>query len=467
MRIKIKDLKHKNPNLDLKVGSEITVKGWVRTVRNQKTFSFIEINDGSTLSNFQVVANPDLPHYNSLTSDLTTGVSVAITGTLVESPGKNQDLELLAKKIEILGTCNAEEYPLQKKRHSFEFLRTIAHLRPRTNTIGAVARVRNALAFATHKFFQERGFLYLNAPIITGSDCEGAGEMFQVTTLEVGNPPKDEMGKVDYSKDFFAKPTFLTVSGQLEGEIYASALSDIYTFGPTFRAENSNTSRHLAEFWMIEPEMAFADINDNMDNAESYLKYVLKYALEHCSEDMHFFDKYVSPELISRLTHIIETPFERASYSYAIRVLEKSGKTFEYPVKWGLDLQSEHERYLAEEFFKKPVIITDYPKEIKAFYMRSNDDGKTVAAMDVLVPKIGEIIGGSQREERLDYLEKKIKEVGLNIEDYSWYLELRKYGSVPHAGYGVGFERLVQFVTGMENIRDVIPFPRYPGKAEF
>ncbi len=467
MRIKIKDLKQKNPTFSLKVGSEITVKGWVRTVRNQKTFSFIEINDGSTLSNFQIVANPDLPHYDTLTSDLSTGVSVAITGTLVESPGKNQDLELHAKKIEIIGKCNPDDYPLQKKRHSFEFLRTIAHLRPRTNTIGAVARIRNALAFATHKFFQERGFLYLNAPIITGSDCEGAGEMFRVTTLDYEKPPRNEAGKIDYSQDFFGKPTFLTVSGQLEGEIYASALSDIYTFGPTFRAENSNTTRHLAEFWMIEPEMAFADINDNMDNAESYLKYVLKYVFENCPEDMGFFDKYVSPGLAERLKHIIDTPFERATYSYAIRVLEKSNKTFDFPVKWGLDLQSEHERYLSEEFFQKPVIITDYPKEIKSFYMRANEDGKTVAAMDVLVPKIGEIIGGSQREERHDLLEKRIKDAGLSLDDYWWYLELRKYGSVPHAGYGVGFERLVQFATGMENIRDVIPFPRHPGKADF
>lgn len=466
MRIKIRELKE-NKSGQFQVGTEITVKGWVRTVRNQKTFSFVEINDGSTLSNFQVIANPDLPHYDSLTNDLSTGVSVAITGVLVKSPGEKQDLELHAKRIDIIGKCNPEEYPLQKKRHSFEFLRTIAHLRPRTNTIGAVARLRNALSFATHRFFQEKGFLYLNSPIITGSDCEGAGDMFRITTLDMDKPPRGDKGEIDYSQDFFAKPTFLTVSGQLEGEIYASALSDVYTFGPTFRAENSNTSRHLAEFWMIEPEMAFADINDNMDNAEAYLKYVIKYALENCVEDMQFFDKHISPGLLDRLKLIVETPFERATYSYAVRILEKSGKTFDYPVKWGVDLQSEHECFLAEEFFQKPVIITDYPKEIKSFYMRSNDDGKTVAAMDVLVPKIGEIIGGSQREERLDYLEKKIKDAGLNEQDYWWYLELRKYGTVPHAGYGVGFERLVQFVSGMENIRDVIPFPRHPGKAEF
>lgn len=465
MRIRIKELKQKN--ISLHVGSELTVKGWVRTVRNQKTFSFIEINDGSTLSNFQVIANPDIPNYEKLISELSTGVSVSIKGVLEKSPGGKQDFELHANKIEIIGKCDPEEYPLQKKRHSFEFLRSIAHLRPRTNTIGAVARLRNALAFATHCFFQQNGFLYLNSPIITGSDCEGAGEMFRVSTLDPEKLPRGDKGQIDYSQDFFARPTFLTVSGQLSGEVYASALSDVYTFGPTFRAENSNTSRHLAEFWMIEPEMAFADINDNMDNAESYLKFVIKYALEHCPEDMEFFDKHIAPGLIERLKLIVETPFERSTYTYAIRILEKADKKFEYPVKWGVDLQSEHERFLAEEFFKKPVIITDYPKEIKSFYMRSNDDGKTVAAMDVLVPKIGEIIGGSQREERLDYLVKKVKDAGLNEEDYWWYLELRKYGTVPHAGYGVGFERLVQFVSGMENIRDVIPFPRYPGKADF
>lgn len=465
MRTKIKQLKESDHKKI--VGTTVTIKGWVRTVRNQKTFAFIEVNDGSTLSSFQVVANADLPNYQKTIDQLSTGASVAITGTIAESPGKEQHLELHAQEIKVIGTCNPEVYPLQKKRHSFEFLRTIAHLRPRTNTIGAIARVRNALAFATHLFFQERGFLYLNTPIITGSDCEGAGQMFRVTTLDINAPAKTPEGKIDYSKDFFGKPTFLTVSGQLNGEAYASALSDVYTFGPTFRAENSNTSRHLAEFWMIEPEMAFAELNDNMDNAESYLKYVLGYLLKNCSEDMHFFDKYVSPGLLERLRLIVDTPFERATYTYAVRILEKANKTFEFPVKWGLDLQSEHERYLAEEFFAKPVIITDYPKEIKAFYMRSNTDGKTVAAMDVLVPRIGEIIGGSQREERLDILEEKIRKMGLRSEDYWWYLELRKYGTVPHAGYGVGFTRLVQFATGMENIRDVIPFPRHPGSAEF
>lgn len=463
MRTKIKQLKN-NPSI---VGSVLTIKGWVRTVRDQKTFAFIEINDGSTLSNFQVVANADLPDFQKLITQLTTGVSVSIRGIIVESHGKNQQLEMQAQEIKIIGVCNPEEYPLQKKRHSFEFLRTIAHLRPRTNTLGAVARVRNALSYATHRYFQEKGFLNIHTPIITASDCEGAGEMFRVTTLDLEKLPKGPDGKVDYSKDFFGKSAYLTVSGQLNGEIYASALSDIYTFGPTFRAENSNTSRHLAEFWMIEPEMAFADLNDNMDCAEGYLKYVLKDLLQNCPEDMEFFDKFVSEGLIERLQHIVHTPFERATYTYAVRILEKSGKAFEYPVKWGIDLQSEHERYLAEEYFKKPVIITDYPKDIKAFYMRSNSDEKTVAAMDVLVPKIGELIGGSQREERLDYLERKIREVNLSPEDYWWYLELRKYGTVPHAGFGVGFERLIQFATGMENIRDVIPFPRYPGSATF
>jgi len=464
MRIKIKEIKNRPQGL---VGTEVTVKGWIRTVRNQKTFSFIEINDGSTLSNFQIIATPDLPDYERNMAKLSTGVSVAITGKIETNPNKPEDIEMHAKSLSIIGLCDAESYPLQKKRHTFEFLRTIAHLRPRTNTLGAIARVRNALAFATHSFFQEKGFLYVHTPIITASDCEGAGKLFQVTTLDLNKPPKKTDGTVDFSQDFFGRPAYLTVSGQLNGEIYACALSDIYTFGPTFRAENSNTSRHLAEFWMIEPELAFADLKDNMDNAEAYLKYVLKYLLNTCPEDMQFFDKHVSTGLLDRLRQVIETPFERATYSYAIRILEKSNKAFEFPIKWGADLQSEHERYLAEEFFGKPVIITDYPKQIKAFYMRSNDDNKTVAAMDVLVPKVGEIIGGSQREERLDILEHKIKEVGLKPEDYWWYLELRKFGTVPHAGYGVGFERLIQFATGMENIRDVIPFPRYPGKADF
>lgn len=466
MRTKIKLIKHPEPGQSL-VGTKVTVKGWVRTVRNQKTFTFVEVNDGSTLSNLQVVADQNMPRYADITSQLSTGVSVTVTGTLAESQGKEQSIELHAQEISILGKCDPETYPLQKKRHTFEFLRTIAHLRPRTNTLGAVARVRNAIAYSTHRYFQERGFLYLQTPIITGSDCEGAGELFQITTLDPNALPKTPDGKVDYSKDFFGKPAYLTVSGQLNGEIFASALSDIYTFGPTFRAEKSNTSRHLAEFWMIEPEMAFADLTDNMDCVEGYLKYVFADVLKNCAEDMEFFDKHISPGVVARLQQIIETPFERASYTYAVRILEKSNKTFEFPVKWGLDLQSEHERYLAEEFFAKPVIITDYPKEIKAFYMRANDDNKTVAAMDVLVPKIGEIVGGSQREERLDRLEKKLKDVGLPPEDYWWYMELRKYGSVPHSGFGVGFERLVQFATGMENIRDINAFPRFPGSAAF
>jgi asparaginyl-tRNA synthetase len=467
MRIRIKDIKCHSSSNPTVLGKEITVKGWVRTVRNQKTFAFVELNDGSTLSNFQVVVNDDMPNYETILETLSTGSSLSATGIIVESPGKGQSLEMQASSLEIVGGCDPEVYPLQKKRHSFEFLRTIAHLRPRTNTIGAVTRVRNALANATHQFFQSKGFLWVHTPIITGSDCEGAGEMFQITTLDMTNPPKNPEGEIDYSQDFFSKPTYLTVSGQLNGEIFACALSDIYTFGPTFRAENSNTSRHLAEFWMIEPEMAFADLNDDMDCAEEYLKYVFKYLLDNCEEDMRFFDKFISQGLIQRLEHVIDTPFERTTYTDAIAILEKAKKTFEFPVKWGYDLQSEHERYLAEEYFKKPVILFDYPKEIKAFYMRANDDGKTVAAMDVLVPSVGEIIGGSQREERLGELEAKLAKANLNPEDYWWYLELRKYGSVPHAGFGVGFERLIQFATGMENIRDVIPFPRHPGKADF
>lgn len=431
------------------LGKTTTVCGWVRTVRDQKTFAFVEVNDGSTLASLQVIIRSD-----QLVPELTTGASVSVTGELVESPGKNQAFELRASSLQVYGTCDPERYPLQKKRHSFEFLRTIAHLRPRTNTQGAVLRVRNALAYATHLFFQERGFLYVHTPLITGSDCEGAGEMFRVS-------------KQSDKEEFFGKPTFLTVSGQLEGEILACALSDIYTFGPTFRAENSNTSRHLAEFWMIEPEMAFADLAADMECAESYLKFCITYALNHCAEDLAFFDKFVANGLLERLRHVAETPFVRFTYTEAIDILKKASKTFEFPVEWGCDLQSEHERYLAEEHCKKPVILSDYPAKIKAFYMRQNDDEKTVAAMDVLVPKIGEIIGGSQREERLDVLGEKIDAMGFKREDYWWYLELREFGSVPHAGFGLGFERLLLFITGMENIRDVIPFPRYPGHAEF
>ncbi|MGZ3633812.1 MAG: asparagine--tRNA ligase [Parachlamydiaceae bacterium] len=467
MRIKLKEIKYPTPGRPTFEGSESTVKGWVRTVRNQKSFSFVEINDGSTFSNFQIIVTPDLPDYENLMDQLSTGVSISVKGTVVMGQGATPQLEMQAKEISIIGECDPEVYPLQKKRHTFEFLRSIAHLRPRTNTIGAVSRVRSALAYATHKFFQDRGFLYVHTPIITASDCEGAGQMFRVSTLDPDKVPRNPKGEVDWSQDFFGKPAYLTVSGQLNAEIFASALSDVYTFGPTFRAENSNTSRHLAEFWMIEPEMAFADLEDNMDCAEAYIKYILDYVLHTCPEDMAFFNKHVAEGLIDRLKHVVDTPFERASYTYAVRILEKSGKDFEYPVKWGLDLQSEHERYLAEEYFGKPVIITDYPKEIKSFYMRSNSDGKTVAAMDVLVPRIGEIVGGSQREERYDVLVDKIKDFGLKGEDYWWYLELRKFGTVPHAGFGAGFERIVQFVTGMDNIRDVIPFPRSPGKADF
>ena len=461
MRIKINQIKETD------IGKKITVKGWLKTVRNQKTFSFLDLNDGSTLQDLQIIADENTKNYSDVINDLTTGCSVSITGEVVKSPGKEQSFEIKATEIDLIGKCDAQTYPLQKKRHSFEFLRTIANLRSRTNSLSAVTRVRNALAFATHKFFQEKGFLYINTPIITESDCEGAGEMFKVTTLDLLNPPLKDKKEIDFEKDFFEKPTFLTVSGQLEAECYACAMSDVYTFGPTFRAENSNTSRHLAEFWMIEPEMAFADLNDDMDCAESYLKYCVKYVLDNCKNDLELFDKFVSKGLIKKLENVINSKFERLPYTKAIEILQNTKKKFEYPVKWGIDLQTEHERYLTEEHFKKPVIIIDYPKEIKAFYMRNNDDDKTVAAMDILVEGVGEIIGGSQREERLEVLEAKIKKMGIDPKTLWWYLDLRKYGTVPHAGFGLGFERLVQFVTGMENIRDVIPFPRYPGHAEF
>lgn len=464
MRTKVKAL-ITQPHTQI-VGKEFTVKGWVKTVRNQKTNTFVEVNDGSCFNNLQVVVEPSLAGYDKLIGSLTTGVALSVRGTIVESPGQNQNIEMHPKEVVIIGGVDPEHYPLQKKRHSFEFLRTIAHLRPRTNTFGAVARVRNAAAAATHEFFQHRGFLYVHTPIITASDCEGAGAMFQVTTLDMAKPPVTD-SKVDFAQDFFCKPSFLTVSGQLNAESYACALSDVYTFGPTFRAENSNTSRHLAEFWMIEPEMAFADIKDDMECAESYIKYVVKSVLERCPDDMAFFNQYIEQGVINRLQNVLEGPFEQATYTYAIRVLQKSGKNFQYPVEWGLDLQSEHERYLTEEFFNKPVILTDYPRKIKAFYMRDNDDGKTVACMDVLVPKIGEIIGGSQREERLDVLEHKLRDFNLPKEAYRWYMDLRTFGSVPHAGFGLGFERLLQFITGLDNIRDVIPFPRYPGNADF
>ena len=461
-RLRVTDLLQQRP-----IGAQITLYGWVRTVRDQKNFAFIEINDGTSLANAQVVLDASFPNYEAIVASLTTGTSVEIEGEVVESPGAKQPIEVKAQGLKILGTCPADIYPLQKKRHSLEFLRTIAHLRPRTNTLGATTRIRNALAFAIHQFFQERGFLYVQTPIITASDCEGAGQMFQVTTLDLNKPPRSPDGRVDYKQDFFAAPTYLTVSGQLEGEAYACALNDIYTFGPTFRAENSNTSRHLAEFWMIEPEMAFANLNDNMELAEAFLKFVLKAALERCPEDFAFFDQWVKPGLLQRLQKVIETPFERLTYTQAVEILQKAPKKFEFPCHWGADLQSEHERYLCEEVFQRPVILTNYPKEIKSFYMRLDEDGKTVSAMDVLCPDIGEIIGGSQREDRLELLIERIRAAGMNPEDYSWYLQLREFGSVPHAGFGLGFERLVQFATGQENIRDCIPFPRYPGHAEF
>lgn len=448
------------------IGKKFTIHGWIRTVRDQGKFSFINVSDGSTLSGLQIIVDAAITTLEEIIPQLATGAAISVTGILVKSPGAGQSYELQAEAIKILGACNAEEYPLQKKHHTFEYLRTIAHLRPRTNTIGAVMRVRSALAFATHKFFQELGFSYIHTPIITSSDCEGAGQMFQVTTLDLKNVPRKE-GSVDYSHDFFSKPTYLTVSGQLAAENYCCALSDVYTFGPTFRAENSNTARHLAEFWMIEPEMAFADITDDMDCAEKYVQSVIQYVLDHCEEDLVFFNKYIDKTLLERLRNVVQNSFERVSYTQAVDILQAAPKKFEYPVIWGKDLQSEHERYLAEEHFKKPVFVYNYPKDIKSFYMRANTDGKTVAAMDLLVAGVGELIGGSQREERFDLLEKRIVELGLPIEEYWWYLELRKYGTVPHAGFGLGFERLVLFTTGMENIRDVIPFPRYPGHAEF
>lgn len=442
------------------IGQTVLICGWVRTVRDQKTFAFIELTDGSSFSNFQVIAKP------SMIEGLATGASIAVTGEIVRSPGNKQKYEMQANELRLLGDA-PNDYPLQKKRHSFDFLRTLAHLRPRTNTQGAVARVRSRLAYASHRFFQERGYVYLQSPIITGSDCEGAGEMFQVTTLNLETPPKNDQEKIDFTKDFFGQKAFLTVSGQLNGEAYASALSDIYTFGPTFRAENSHTSRHLAEFWMIEPELAFADLPMIATLAEEYLKSLVADILENCQEDLNFFNQLIEKGLIDRLSQVRDTPFLRLTYTQAIEILETSGKSFEYPVKWGADLQSEHERYLTEEYCKAPVILTDYPKEIKAFYMRENEDGKTVAALDVLVPRVGEIIGGSQREERYDRLKEKFLKHNLDLETYQWYLDLRKYGSVPHGGFGLGFERLVQFTTGVENIRDVIAFPRVPGSCDF
>ena len=447
-------------------GQQVCVKGWVRTRRGNKHVQFVALNDGSTINNLQIVV--DLEKFNEeQLKPITTGSSLCVIGTLVASQGKGQSYEVQAQEIEVYGTADPEEYPLQKKGHTLEFLREKAHLRMRTNTFGAVFRIRHHLAFAIHKFFNDKGFFYLNTPLITSSDAEGAGEMFQVTTLDVNDMPRTEEGKIDYSKDFFGKMTSLTVSGQLEGELGATALGAIYTFGPTFRAENSNTPRHLAEFWMIEPEMAFYDINDNMDLAEEFIKYCVKYALDNCQEDIEFLNKMYDNTLIDRLNGVLKDEFVRLTYTEGIKILEESGKKFEFPVKWGVDLQSEHERYLVEEHFKRPVILTDYPKAIKAFYMKQNDDGKTVRAMDVLFPQIGEIIGGSEREASYDKLMNRIQELGIPMKDMWWYLDTRKFGTVPHSGFGLGFERLVLFVTGMANIRDVIPFPRTPNNCEF
>jgi asparaginyl-tRNA synthetase len=447
-------------------GRRVVAHGWVRTRRDSANVSFAELNDGSCMSNLQLVVDAGvLP--DDLLAKVTTGACIRAEGELVESPAAGQAVELRVSAVELFGEAEPATYPLQKKRHSFEYLREIAHLRTRSNTFGAVFRVRHALAYAIHRFFHERGFLWVHTPIITASDCEGAGAMFGVTTLDLMNLPRTPEGSVDYSQDFFGKPTFLTVSGQLEAEIFALAFSNCYTFGPTFRAENSNTPRHLAEFWMIEPEMAFCDLAGDADLAEEFLKYLISYALEHCREDLEFFTKRIDESVLPTLEHVVGSSFERISYTEAVELLEKADRPFEFPVFWGMDIQTEHERYLTEELFQRPVTVVDYPKSIKAFYMRRNDDGKTVAAMDILFPRIGEIVGGSQREERHDVLLQAIREHGLPEEPYWWYLELRKFGTVPHAGFGLGFERMVMFVTGMKNIRDVIPFPRAPLQAEF
>ena len=462
-RIRVADLLGDPDKL---IGTTVDVKGWVRTRRGNKNVQFVALNDGSTIKNLQIVF--DLQRFTEeQLKPVTTGSSIHVQGKLVASQGKGQSVEVQADELEIYGTADPETYPLQKKGHTLEFLREKAHLRPRTNTFGAVLRIRHALAFAIHKFFNDKGFYYFHTPLITASDCEGAGAMFQVTTMDMQNLPKTQEGKTDYSADFFGKPSSLTVSGQLEGELGATALGCIYTFGPTFRAENSNTPRHLSEFWMIEPEMAFYEIADNMDLAEEFIKYCISYTLEHCKDDIQFLNDMFDKELIERLKFVVDNEFVRLPYTEGIKILEESGKKFEFPVYWGVDLASEHERYLVEEHFKKPVILTDYPKEIKAFYMKLNDDGKTVRAMDVLFPKIGEIIGGSQREESYDKLLGRIEELGIPMKDMWWYLDTRRFGTVPHSGFGLGFERLVLFVTGMQNIRDVIPFPRYPGNCEF
>lgn len=450
MKTRIKNILQENP-----VGKSVDVAGWVRTKRDTGSFSFVEINDGSCLANLQIIADEKLGNYSSDIKQLSTGCSVMVSGELKDSPAKGQDVELHAESFRVIGTADPATYPLQKKRHSFEFLREMSHLRPRTNALGAVGRVRSRLSYAVHQFFQDRGFVQVHTPIITTSDCEGAGEMFQVTTGQ-------EKGKTDH---FFGRTAGLTVSGQLQAEVYALALGDVYTFGPTFRAENSNTSRHLSEFWMLEPEMAFCDLQGNMEIAEEMLKYLLTDAMTNCPEDMQLFDKFIEKGLLKKLQGVVEKDFGHITYSEAVDRLTRAKKRFEYPVEWGRDLQSEHERYLSEEVFKCPLTVTDYPASIKPFYMRVNEDQKTVAAMDILVPGIGEIVGGSQREERLEVLEARMIEAGIELGDYNWYMDLRRYGSVPHSGFGLGFERLVQFVTGMANIREVIAFPRSPGSA--
>ncbi|GAA0177669.1 asparagine--tRNA ligase [Clostridium sediminicola] len=446
-------------------GNEVKISGWIRTLRASNKFGFIEINDGSFFKNVQIVFDAELDNFKEI-SKFPISSSVEIEGQFVKTEGGKQPFEIHAKKVTLIGKSDSS-YPLQKKRHSLEYLREIAHLRPRSNTFSAVFRVRSVAAYAIHKFFQEQDFVYVNTPIITGSDCEGAGEMFRVTTLDLKDVPKTEEGKVDTKEDFFGKETNLTVSGQLNAEIFALSHRNVYTFGPTFRAENSNTPRHAAEFWMIEPEMAFAELTDYLDNAEAMIKFVIQYVLDNAPEEMEFFNRFIAKGLFDRLNNVLSSDFGRVTYTEAVEILEKSGEKFEFPVKWGVDLQTEHERYLTEKVYGKPVFVTDYPKEIKAFYMRMNEDGKTVAASDLLVPGVGELIGGSQREERLDVLEQKIIDNGLNKDDYWWYLELRKFGETKHSGYGLGFERLIMYLTGMSNIRDVIPFPRTPGNSEF
>lgn len=460
--ILVKSLYRDSQNYD---GKEILISGWVRTIRSSKAFGFIELNDGSFFKNVQIVFDEKIKNFKEV-EKLPISTTISVKGIVVLTPESKQPFEVHANEIIVLGKSSSD-YPLQKKRHTPEYLRTIAHLRPRSNLFSAVFRVRSLAAYAVHKFFQEKGFVYVNTPIITGSDCEGAGEMFRITTLDFDNIPRTEDGNVDFSKDFFGKSTNLTVSGQLSAECYALAFRNVYTFGPTFRAEDSNTARHAAEFWMIEPEMAFADLTDNMDVAEEMVKYIINYVMENAPEEMEFFNKFVDNGLFDRLNNVVNNEFIRITYTEAIDLLLKSGEKFQYPVEWGIDLQTEHERFITEKIFKKPVFVTDYPKEIKAFYMRMNEDNKTVAAADLLVPGVGEIIGGSQREERLERLEKRMEELGLNKEDYWWYLELRKYGETKHSGYGLGFERIIMYITGVENIRDVIPFPRTTGSAEF